>query len=163
MSPASDRSVLSSASVDPDAPRSAARPAFLERWRLPMPAELVGPEAAGDPGVRDDAVVDAHADPDHHLWRNGRLWWAAISVLEHGWRQERVRVSLQTSDVELARRRRDALIACVNAVEGCELSLRFDGRRQQKRRVARRGEMRGTRGRGRPERAGVPRSGAGSN
>jgi hypothetical protein len=49
-------------------------------------------------------------NPDHHLWRNGRLWWIAFTVVYDGWRQERVRRSLGTADVEEARRRRDALL-----------------------------------------------------
>jgi hypothetical protein len=129
MSSASDRRVLSSPS---------SKPAFLERWQLPMPAELVGDAAADGPAPSEGVgvVEGADVDPDHHLWRNGRLWWAAITVLEHGWRQERVRVSLQTADLALARQRRDALIACIDALEDCQLSLRFGGRRQQARRSA---------------------------
>ena len=41
-------------------------------------------------------------DPDHHLWRNGRLWWVAFTVHLPGWQKERVRLSLGTAD--LARR-----------------------------------------------------------
>jgi len=102
-----------------------------------MPAELVGDGGADEPAPSGVGVVErADADPDHHLWRNGRLWWVAISVLEHGWHQERVRVSLQTADLALARRRRDAWIACVDALEGCRLSLRFDGHAKRRRRGA---------------------------
>ena len=49
-------------------------------------------------------------NPDHHLWRNGRYWWIAFTLLYHGWRQERVRRSLKTADVREARRRRDAIL-----------------------------------------------------
>ena len=49
-------------------------------------------------------------NPDHHLWRNGRYWWIAFTLLYHGWRQERVRRSLRTADVHEARRRRDAIL-----------------------------------------------------
>jgi len=51
------------------------------------------------------------SNPNHHLWRNGRLWWVAFTVLYDGWRQERVRRSLGTADLEQARRRRDELFA----------------------------------------------------
>ncbi len=50
------------------------------------------------------------AHPDHHLWRNGRRWWIAFTVIHDGWRQERVRHSLGTTDVLEARCRRDALL-----------------------------------------------------
>ena len=65
------------------------------------------------------------ADPNHHLWRNGRLWWAAFTVIHDGWRQERVRVSLKTADVEIARHRRDKLLRLVQEAGDCEVSLRF--------------------------------------
>ena len=52
----------------------------------------------------------AKGDPDHHLWRNGRLWWIAFTVHLPGWQKERVRVSLHTADVVEARRRRDDLL-----------------------------------------------------
>jgi hypothetical protein len=49
-------------------------------------------------------------NPNHHLWRNGRLWWIAFTVVYDGWRQERVRRSLSTADLEEARRRRDGVL-----------------------------------------------------
>lgn len=67
--------------------------------------------------------------PDHHLWRNGRLWWVAFTVHLPGWRKDRVRVSLGTADLGEARRRRDTLLGDYPALAGCELSLRFDERR----------------------------------
>jgi len=67
-------------------------------------------------------------DPDHHLWRNGRLWWVAFTVHLPGWRKERVRRSLGTTDVREARRRRDALLTRYPSARGCELSLRIAAR-----------------------------------
>ena len=69
-------------------------------------------------------------DPDHHLWRNGRLWWVAFTVHLPGWQKERVRLSLGTADVAEARRRRDQILREYPWATGCELSLRFDGRRR---------------------------------
>jgi hypothetical protein len=69
-------------------------------------------------------------DPDHHLWRNGRLWWVAFTVHLPGWQKERVRLSLGTADVVEARRRRDQILRDYPWATGCELSLRFDGRRR---------------------------------
>ncbi|HEY7410459.1 MAG TPA: hypothetical protein VII13_06965 [Vicinamibacteria bacterium] len=71
----------------------------------------------------------ASPDPDHHLWRNGRLWWVAFTVHLPGWRKERIRTSLQTDDVVEARRRRDALLLEYPQVHGCALSLRVSPRR----------------------------------
>ena len=64
-------------------------------------------------------------DPDHHLWKNGRLYWVAFTVHLPGWRKERVRCSLGTADVALARRRRDALFERMAGQPGVALSLRF--------------------------------------
>ena len=64
-------------------------------------------------------------DPDHHLWKNGRVYWVAFTVHLPGWRKERVRRSLGTTDLEEARRRRDVFFAEIGAQPGVTLSLRF--------------------------------------
>jgi hypothetical protein len=69
------------------------------------------------------------APADHHLWRNGRLWWVAFTVHLPGWRKERVRRSLGTDDRQEARRRRDDLLRRYPSLDGCTLSLRFTERR----------------------------------
>jgi hypothetical protein len=68
-------------------------------------------------------------NPNHHLWRNGRLWWIAYTVIHDGWRQERIRHSLRTADLAEARRRRDTILARVSRLgsstpdrEPCRLS-----------------------------------------
>ena len=81
-----------------------------------------------DSPARVLASVPADADPDHHLWRNGRLWWIAFTVHQDH-RQERIRFSLGTPDVELARRRRDALLDLFARAEELHASLRFQPRR----------------------------------
>ena len=81
------------------------------------------PPPRSDPGVRD---------PDHHLWRNGRLWWIAFTVHLPGWQKERVRVSLQTADLAEARRRRDELLRRYPHERGCALSLRISSRRARR-------------------------------
>jgi hypothetical protein len=68
-------------------------------------------------------------DPDHHLWRNGRLWWIAFTVHLPGWQKDRVRFSLGTDDLAEARRRRDQILLDYPASKGCELSLRIAGRK----------------------------------
>ena len=64
------------------------------------------------------------AHPDHHLWRNGRIWWIAFTF-HSGERKHRVRRSLATADVEQARARRDALLARYASQPGWQLALRF--------------------------------------
>ncbi len=80
--------------------------------------------AAGDAGF----PAPADADPNHHLWRNGRLWWIAFTV-HRGHLQERVRFSLGTDDVAQARRRRDAFLRLYAEAQDLEISLRFGPRR----------------------------------
>ena len=63
-------------------------------------------------------------DRDHHLWRNGRLFWVAFTVHLPGWRKERVRLSLGTANVEEARSRRDQILRDYPRQRQCELSLR---------------------------------------
>jgi hypothetical protein len=50
-------------------------------------------------------------NPNHHLWKNGRLWWIAFTLIHDGWRQERVRQSLGTDSLREAQRRRDAILS----------------------------------------------------
>ncbi len=84
-----------------------------------------------DPFPDTDVLVRglASGDPDHHLWRNGRLWWIAFTVHLPGWRKDRVRRSLGTDDLQEARRRRDQVLREYPRANGCELSLRLSPRR----------------------------------
>ena len=67
-------------------------------------------------------------DPNHHLWRNGRLWWIAFTIHTPPYQKQRVRFSLGTPDVVEARRRRDAELQNYARRDHCSLSLRFGGR-----------------------------------
>lgn len=70
----------------------------------------------------------AEPDPDHHLWRNGRVWWIAFTFHTDSGRKYRVRKSLATKSVAEARTRRDALLARYAAQPAWKLSLRFERR-----------------------------------
>ena len=63
-------------------------------------------------------------DPNHHLWRNGRLYWVAFTIHLPGWQKERVRLSLGTDDLLEARSRRDRVLAEYPRRRECTLSLR---------------------------------------
>ncbi len=73
-------------------------------------------------------TADSPDSPNHHLWRNGRLWWVAFTVHLPPWHKERVRLSLQTDDVVEARRRRDELLRRYPQERECTLSLRVTTR-----------------------------------
>jgi hypothetical protein len=68
------------------------------------------PPAAPTLSIRID-----DANPDHHLWRNHGWWWIHY-VVHRGNRKERIRRSLQTRDVAVARRRRDECFARLRTV-----------------------------------------------
>lgn len=89
--------------------------------RLPDPEQ--GPPQAAAPADDPGGI-----HPDHHLWRNGRMWWVAFTVHHPDWTAERVRRSLGTDDLAEARRRRDALLLGYEAACGARLSLRFTRR-----------------------------------
>lgn len=113
----------------------------------PLPlSDRLGPDRevpvrAGRRGVVRVPVSVARndANPDHHLWRNGRLWWIAFTI-HRGHLQERVRHSLGTADLAEARWRRDEVLARYAEAADCRLSLRVEGPRRRHRPAAR--EMR---------------------
>jgi hypothetical protein len=93
-----------------------------------LPRRLVSPS---DPAPSVQLALDLNSrragrlGPNHHLWRNGRLWWIAYTLLHDGWRQERVRHSLGTADVEEARRRRDLILGQWGSQEPLREELRI--------------------------------------
>jgi hypothetical protein len=81
---------------------------------------------------RIQSSLASQPNPDHHLWRNGRLFWVAFTVHLPGWQKERIRLSLGTSDLRVARRRRDELLRRYPEARRCELSLRLDPPRRRR-------------------------------
>ena len=77
--------------------------------------------SAHDQGYRKNG----RPHPDHHLWRNGRLWWIAFTIHKPDWTAERIRRSLRTDDLGEARRRRDLILRQYHLSGRCELSLRY--------------------------------------
>lgn len=58
------------------------------------------------PGIRVDAE-----NPNHHLWDNHGTWFLHYTVHPTPFTKERIRRSLGTKDVNVARQRRDAFFA----------------------------------------------------
>ena len=54
-------------------------------------------------------------NPNHHLWDNRGTWWCHFTLHKEDYTSERVRVSLKTADLELARERRDELLKKVGS------------------------------------------------
>lgn len=107
------------------------------RLKVPSPAELEAAAERLDLARLKPGVDAASIDPDHHLWMNGGRWWCSFSLVVDGWLQRRVRTSLSTGDIEVARRRRDGLLALLAESEGCEIALRFKSAAARKPRLGR--------------------------
>ena len=60
------------------------------------------------------------SNPRHHLYQNGRLWWAHLTVHHSGFKKRRIRRSLGTASLEEAIARRDCFLEQI-AKEGLEL------------------------------------------
>lgn len=50
-------------------------------------------------------------NPNHHLWNNRGTWWCHFTIHRPDYTAERIRVSLRTKNLEIARERRDRLFA----------------------------------------------------
>jgi len=72
-----------------------------------------------------EARTHAREESDHHLWLNGRLWWVAFTIHRPNWTKHRIRLSLKTDDLEVARRRRDRILAAFRERSDCRLSVRY--------------------------------------
>lgn len=49
-------------------------------------------------------------NPNHHLWKNNGRWWLNFTVHKDDYTKERVRRSLNTKDLEHAKRLRDLIL-----------------------------------------------------
>lgn len=57
------------------------------------------------------AIRTSGCHPNHHLWNNHGTWYVCYTVHPTPFTVERVRRSLRTKDVEIARRERDVVFA----------------------------------------------------
>ncbi len=98
-------------------PQSARASVYARASYTPAPATAPSPR----PSVELASSRAFANNPNHHLWKNGRLWWIAFTLIHDGWRQERIRQSLGTDNELEARRRRDAILSLFasGAVNGC--------------------------------------------
>ncbi len=46
-------------------------------------------------------------NPNHHLWNNNGVWWLHYTLHRPDYTKQRVRCSLKTNDLVVARQRRD--------------------------------------------------------
>jgi hypothetical protein len=55
-------------------------------------------------------VKNKNPNPDHNIWNNNGTYWCHYTVHKDDYTKERVRVSLGTNDVKIARALRDFLM-----------------------------------------------------
>ena len=64
------------------------------------------------PGTQPTPSLRVRAEnPNHHLWNNHGTWFLHYTVHPTPFTKERVRCSLRTRDLAVARDRRDAFLA----------------------------------------------------
>jgi len=64
------------------------------------------------------AVRVNRSNANHHLWKNNGTYWCHYTIHLPDFTKRRVRQSLQTGDVLVARQRRDALLASLQDAVG---------------------------------------------
>lgn len=57
-------------------------------------------------------------NPNHHLWNNNGTWWCNVTLKNAEGMKIRHRFSLETNDLEKARRRRDGILDDLRAKSG---------------------------------------------
>lgn len=55
-------------------------------------------------------MKNKNPNPNHNIWNNNGTWWAHYTVHNDDYTKKRVRVSLGTNDVAIARALRDFLL-----------------------------------------------------
>ncbi|MBI5155472.1 hypothetical protein HZA57_09560 [Candidatus Poribacteria bacterium] len=64
------------------------------------------------------------ANPNHHLWNNNGTWWFHCTVHLPNYTKERIRRSLATTDLSIAKQRRDEHLRDLARRTDVRLSIR---------------------------------------
>lgn len=73
---------------------------------------------AQDAPTKHHLATRRTANPNHHLWNNNGTWWCYFTLRSAAGDSKRHRISLQTPDLETARRKRDRLLTALHAKSG---------------------------------------------
>lgn len=68
------------------------------------------------------------ANPNHHLWNNNGTWWFHCTIHRPDYTKERIRRSLETSDLSVAKLRRDDHLRALAERTDIRLSIRSSRR-----------------------------------
>lgn len=63
-------------------------------------------------------MKNKNQNPNHNIWNNNGTWWAHYTVHNEDYTKQRVRVSLGTGDVEIARALRDFIMQAAPKIAG---------------------------------------------
>lgn len=63
-------------------------------------------------------MKNKNPNPNHNIWNNNGTWWCHYTVHHEDYTKERVRVSLGTNDVQIARALRDFLMEATPKIAG---------------------------------------------
>ncbi len=78
--------------------------------RLPARTKISREVAAANDSMIQLSLRTNPHNPNHHLWNNNGTWFVHYVIHPTPFTKERVRRSLGTKSVEVARARRDALL-----------------------------------------------------
>lgn len=74
-------------------------------------AVRLSPEARADaPAFPRTSLRVRPSNPNHHLWNNNGTWYVHYTVHPTPFTKSRIRASLETKSLEVARRRRDEIL-----------------------------------------------------
>ena len=76
------------------------------------------------------AIRKKDSNPNHHIYRNGNLWWVHFFVHHSGFKARRVRKSLRTGSLAEAIIRRDELFEQIRQ-DGIEVPERAQRSRRE--------------------------------
>lgn len=63
-------------------------------------------------------MKNKNPSPNHNIWNNNGTWWCHYTVHKDDYTKERVRVSLGTNDVQIARALRDFIMQATPKIAG---------------------------------------------
>lgn len=82
---------------------------------IPASRDHPAPAPSGETFPRTSVRLRA-ANPNHHLWNNNGTWYLHYTMHPTPLTKTRVRVSLETKNLENARRRRDEILTQAGVV-----------------------------------------------
>ncbi len=87
-----------------------------ETMPVRFPAGRLSEARADAPAFPRTSLRVRASNPNHHLWNNNGTWYVHYTVHPTPFTKSRIRASLETKSLEVARRRRDEILFRAAAV-----------------------------------------------